>query len=152
DLLRNYTDFRIKAFSAADRFDTAEWERIRQVEALQDDIWKAGMEYAQTHASGSGTILVVGALNEMFDIGTERWYARLLEVPGPIFFLLISSVVVSGFLVGHSFGVARSHHWGITLLFCFLVTLVVYTVLDMDQPRRGLIQERQGVMQYLRST
>lgn len=152
DLLRNYTDLRIESFRAVALLDEKEWERIRKVQALQDEIWKAGMEYAQSHPQGPGTILLVNALNEMIDTGTERTVARLVEVPPPILLLLIASILISGFFVGHSIGLARNRQWLVTLLFSFLITLVVYIVLDMDQPRRGLIQERQKIMEYLRST
>jgi hypothetical protein len=152
ELLRNYTDARIESFGAVAKSDQIKWEEIHKSQALQNEIWNAGMEYALSHPQGPGTILLITALNQMIDTGTERTVARLVEVPAPILLLLFGSVLIAGFFVGHSIGLARNHNWLVTLLFSFMITLVVYIVLDLDQPRRGLIQERQRVMEYLRST
>jgi len=152
ELLKTYTDVRIEAFKAAAKEDQKEWERIAKAEALQNEIWKAGMEYASNHPQHSATLLVVNALNEMIDTGTERTVARLAEVPMPILLLLISSVLIAGLFIGHSFGLGRGRHLMTTLLFCFLISFVVYIILDLDQPRRGLIQERQKLMERVRSS
>lgn len=152
EILRTYTDARIEAFGTAAILDDNEWSSIRRADDLQTQAWNLGIAYVKENSQAAGAILLPNALNEMIDISLKREAARLVEVPPPIFLLLVVSLLIAGLLVGHSFGVARERNWPMTVVFCFLLSLVAFIIIDLDQPRRGLIKERQRVMEYLRST
>jgi hypothetical protein len=152
ELLRNYIDARIDSFKAAAVLNTQEWLHIRTATDLQNKIWGLAADFAKRNPEAGGAILIPSAVNHMIDIGRKREAARLVEVPPPILWLLIVAVMIASLLVGHSFGIAWDRNWPMTMVFCFLLIMVAYIIMDLDTPSRGLIQGNQREMEYQRST
>lgn len=151
ELLRRYTDARLAFFRMTTDAEAVSGA-LQPSEALQNEIWKLGMEQARANPLSPNNLLIVDSLNAMIDTGTERVAARQNEVPQPIIVLLIVSTFIAGLFIGHSFGIGRRRSWLATFGFAFVISLVVFVILDLDQPRRGSIRISQEVMVQLRSS
>src|SRR5258708_22958 len=62
------------------------------------------------------------------------------SLPWSIVLLLLLSAVTPAFLLGQQQAEATKFHFTGTICFILLVGLVIYVVLDLNQPTRGLIQ------------
>jgi hypothetical protein len=127
---------RVSAYHS--RFDPASADR--QLEVLgqaQDAIWSLAV--AAVAESEETALLVLPPINEMMDIGTARAVALQTHVPGLILGLLFGAAVASGLLAGYGMSKRRRRSWFHGIAYAALLALTVYTVLDLDHPRFGLI-------------
>ena len=83
---------------------------------------------------------MIPALNDMFDSATSNDYAELMKVPQSIVLMLFMLSLICSFLVGYIWGEKGKLDWFVMTGFCFLSSLVIFITLDLDRPRRGLIQ------------
>jgi hypothetical protein len=135
-LFRDYTDSRMRLF------DQVGPEISPVTERLQRTIW----ERATTAASSSGanpdaTKLLLPALNNMIDITSTRRNAFYMHPPDVVFWLVFAFSGGSALMAGYSkkFG---PPDWMSSIALALAVTLTVYTILDVEYPRHGLIRLR----------
>lgn len=94
---------------------------------------------------------VVPAANAVIDLNTTRGWAFRSHTPVVVLGVLLVCVFVSAGLIGHSFGQYRRRHVLLCLAFNLLFSLTLYTILDFDGPRYGLIQVDHAPLVELRS-
>jgi len=140
DLFRRYLDVRLKTYSNVE--DQALTDTMTSETAkLQDTIWvKAVAASRRPDVVGRPEVLIVPALNEMFDITTTRKAATLNHPPLPIFLLLGAMSLISSLLVGYGISSNKNRTWLHALVFAALVSLSVYVIIDLEFPRLGLIR------------
>ena len=68
------------------------------------------------------------------------------RVPDEVFFLLFVGCCLGMALIGFGFGMAQRREVFGTVLFGLLLCSTIYIVLDLDRPRRGLIDVSQMPM------
>ncbi len=151
DLLRTYVDVRLAYYEAG--IDAAGLARVAaETECLQRALWTLVAGEAQRDPSPVGAALVVQSLNDVIAVSAEREAARQNQIPDVVLLLVFAGVLVSGIVVGYAFGHEERRNVLASLLFAVLVTLVVFTILDLDRPRRGLIHVSQQAMLTLRES
>jgi hypothetical protein len=138
--VRRYVDVHLDMFEAArspERFARLQ----REQEGLQQELWSR-LEQSAPQLSTGALMLLTEALNAVIDVSAARLAAARNQVPEPIVMLLVVSVVLSGVLVGYR---PEAQRRGLLMwaVFALLLTLVLYTLLDLDRPRRGLISTSQ---------
>lgn len=131
--LRDWLDARLQTYrSPADK------AALQAQERLQDAIWNGGL------AGAAGTqatqILLLPALNEMFDSAGARDIAANSHPPAVVYILLFGLAVICALVAGYGMGKDRAHDRVRTVLFALVSTLAVYVILDMEYPRDGLIR------------
>jgi hypothetical protein len=150
-LLRDYLDARLEYL--AGRFNQ---EQIAASAAtsqrLEQQIWQIISEQSRTDKQPGNVSIVVPAVTEMMDASAAIDAAYSNTVPPVVLVLLFGAIILTGLLVGHSFGRAGRHHMFTALVFASLVTLVVSVILDLDRPRRGVIRENVAPLENLRLT
>ena len=120
------------------RFDPAAAQRDFTVFIkAQDEIWSLAV--AATASSKDLALVVLPPINEMMDVGTARAVALQSHVPTLILALLVGAAVATGLLAGYGMAKRRHRSWFHGLAYAALLALTVYTVLDLDHPRFGLI-------------
>jgi hypothetical protein len=141
-LYRAYVESRLEAYRAVPDMSAVQAALDRGA-ALQARIWKASM--AAARADGNpGVISLVGAsLNDMIDITTTRTAAAMMHPPTVIFLLLFAMGLATSLVAGFSLGRGRARSWIHTVVFAGAIAASVYTILDMEYPRLGLIQVRE---------
>ncbi|MHA3787532.1 bestrophin-like domain [Flavobacterium hauense] len=105
-----------------------------------NSLWKRAMTLSVNAPSIIPSNQMIPALNEMFDSATSNDYSELMKVPQSIVTMLFILSFVSAFFMGYISGEKGKIDWYIAMGFCFLSAMVIYITLDLDRPRRGLIQ------------
>ncbi|MET1081472.1 MAG: DUF4239 domain-containing protein, partial [Burkholderiales bacterium] len=106
--------------------------------ALQQEIWSKSI--AAAAGSQASTMLLLPALNDMFDITTTRTMALQTHPPLIIFGLLISLALLSALLAGYAMAGSKARNWVHMSAFAFTLAGAVYVIVDMEYPRLGLIR------------
>jgi hypothetical protein len=150
-LLRAYVDSRLVYVST--KTDQANLEKIYSAAAaLQAKLWTIAVAAAAQDPRSVPAGLFIASLNDVIDVGEERRTALDNHVPGAILALLIAvSCAALGF-IGCGSGMAGRKQRVPTITFTIMSALVLITILDMDRPRRGLIQVSQGSMLRLQAS
>ncbi len=151
-LMRQYVDARMADYVARYDRPTEQQSQVR-IAALQQQLWTlaaAGEAYREPRTAGLS--LLTSSLNDVIDVSSEYKAARDNRVPGAVLWLLFSVAILSGALGGFAFGATRHRNLLVTLTFSVLVSMVIFTILDLDRPRRGVIQVDLAPMRELQES
>ena len=95
---------------------------------------------------------VVQSVNELIDASAARTVYYQNHVPEVILLMLLVVALVSSLLIGFAFGTSNKRNPIATFVFAMTLTMVVFTLLDLDRPRRGLIRTGQLTMFSLQNS
>ncbi len=135
-------------------------ERIRSEADLQEELrrfqtMQSQMTTLVAEAVGEGTPIAVSltnTLNGLTSADASSLAAFRGRLPWSIVLLLFLGAVVPSFLMGLQQGKSPRPHISGTVCFLFMVTLVVYVTLDLNQPGSGTITvSREPFERLLRS-
>jgi hypothetical protein len=119
--------------------------------AIEDALWNIGVAGVKEAHNPIAAGLFIQSLNDVIDINEKRLKALENHVPEAVIALLyLVSVVGMGF-IGYNYGLTGKRRHGSTALFALLIVSVLIVILDMDRPRRGLIQISQSSMERLQT-
>lgn len=138
DLFRRYLDSRLTTYRLLPDLDAALGEMARS-QALQAEIWALAVPAAQ-RATPPATIVLLPALNAMFDITTTRAAGMQMHPPMVIYLMLAGIALASAFLAGHGMAPARERSWLHIAAFSLIMASTVYVILDLEFPRLGFIR------------
>jgi hypothetical protein len=80
----------------------------------------------------------------MFDSATSDDYAEVLKVPEPVVIMLMLLLLINAFCFGYVSVEKGKLDWYIAIMFCFLISVVVFITFDLDRPRRGVISSEKS--------
>jgi len=149
-LFRRYVEGRLQAFDASHATATGVPASAGGT-ALQNQIWAAALAARSTDPTGDVARVVLPALNEMIDVTTARVVAQQTRLPALILWLLIGLSLLSALVAGYAMA-AREHRSLLHMvLYAVAISLTTYAVLDLDNPRLGLIRldAAEQVLQHL---
>jgi len=133
-LFRDYTNSRLGLFDAVGDEITPETLR------LQGTIWQRATTAASSPgASPDAVKLLLPAINDMIDITSTRQNAFNMHPPPVVYWLLFAFSGGSALMAGYSMK-PGGRDWLYSIALAVAVTLTVYTILDVEYPRRGLIR------------
>ena len=150
-LLRAYVEMRLQDDEAG-RAQRQVTPSTTDLERLQRELWAAVSTEARRDPTAVHVPWVAQALNEGIDLSAESASARAHHVPETVLWLLGMAVVLTGGVSGYACGATAHRQVLATSVLAVLVTLVVYTILDLDRPQRGLIRVHQQAMRSLRES
>jgi hypothetical protein len=87
-----------------------------------------------------GTQLLMQAANDTIDISAEQRAALRFRLTGPALVLILFVAALGAFALGMGFGVSDWHNWLVTIFFSLLITIFVYTIIDLDSPQSGFVR------------
>ncbi|MBT3802037.1 MAG: hypothetical protein HOG05_12865, partial [Bacteroidetes bacterium] len=93
----------------------------------------------------------ITSLNDVIDARGERNAVLQRHVPEVILFLLFIVFIIGGALMGYTSGLGLKRAYISTVMFTFLIVLVVFIIIDLDRPKRGLIKIKQDSLIELKS-
>jgi hypothetical protein len=139
EAFRRYTDSRVAVYRT---FSTSGLEAVRpevaRSSSLQQEIWTHAV--AACREVPSATVVVLPAINAMFDIAATRVAATQMHPPTIVYVVLALISLVCGFLAGYEMGAtevpSRTHMFVLALILSF----TFYVILDFEYPRLGLIR------------
>src|ERR1700761_8531057 len=133
-LFRDYTNSRLHLF------DTVGPEISPETARLQGVIWQQATATASLPgANPDATKLLLPAINNMIDITSTRRNAFNMHPPAVVYWLLFAFSGGSALMAGYSIK-PGPRDWVHSVALALAVTLTVYTILDVEYPRRGLIR------------
>ncbi len=140
EAFRKYLDARIDVYAKVPDMAAARAAQDR-ANALQVEIWKQALE--ATQAPGvptSAAVLLMPALNAMFDITTTRTMAAEMHPPAIIFGMLFLLAFAAAILAGYGMAAGTTRAWLHMVVFAGVMALAIYVIIDLEYPRLGLIR------------
>ena len=137
-LFRDYLDARLDVLRAVPDMAAVEAARAR-ASAIQVVIWAKANAALGTPAPPT-SLLVLPALNEVFDVATARKSASENHPPLVIYGLLVAMSLACALLAGFAMAASKVRCWTHRIVFAAVVTVTVYTIVDLEFPRHGLIR------------
>lgn len=139
-LFRRYADLRAVTYAKATDVELTT-ARLNEGAALQAEIWaKAVAAASKPGAPSHAMMLMVPALNDMFDITTTRAAATSNHPPVVVFLLLAGLSLIGSVLAGYSMSVNKGRSLLHAVAFSAMLSLAVYVIIDLEFPRLGLIR------------
>lgn len=140
----NYVDMRIEG-GGIDMADSSVRESvIEKTVELQGQLWRSAIDAANADPRPITSGYFIQSLNEVFDAFGRRQAALEKHIPELVLFLLFAIFVISGYILGYAAGLHRRRAWMATMSMTVLIVLVIFIVIDLGRPRRGLIQVDQS--------
>jgi len=128
-------------------------DRIAQLDTeatkLQDTLWKAGVTAAREGSQPLFAVQYVQAMNELIDSKGARDASLANQVPEGVLWILFAFTVSAVGAVGFGNGLVGRRAPGGTVILAALLAVVVMIIVDIDRPRRGIIQVSQQSMYTL---
>lgn len=147
---RDYIDLRI----AMGRIDLTDYEQRNayneQVSELQGRLWDLAIAAAGEDPRPVTTGTFITALNNLIDSQGTRHALLQTHVPEVVLILLFIIFIAAGGILGYSSGLSGIRVVLPNALVAFLIALIVFIIIDLDRPRRGLIQVNQSYMAGLK--
>jgi hypothetical protein len=144
--VRRYVDLHVEH-----RLSGIEEAKTNELEAeggrLQQELWTLLTDDFRRDPDASRQRLLVPALNSLMDDEANAVAARENRLPDAVIIYLFLLVVIAGVVVGYLPRVEKRNLvlWG---MFTVVISGVLLILVDMDRPRRGLIQT--DVIPYIR--
>jgi hypothetical protein len=139
DSFRKYLDSRLETYRKLPDLSASKAELTRSIK-LQGEIWSTAVAACRESGSQPAHVLLLPALNAMFDIVTTRTEATTHHPPWIIFAMLGALSLVSSVLAGYGMAGGKSHSWIHIICFAAVVATTVYVIMDLEYPRLGLIR------------
>jgi hypothetical protein len=152
DLIKQYLALRVRA--GAISLDQAEEREVVVAESSRvfAALWSNASRATAEDPNPVTTGLFVQALNDMIDAYGVRDAALARHVPEIVLFLVFGTFVLTASLVGYASGVGAHRVSFATYLLVLLITCLVFIIIDLDRPRRGLIEISQKSMLDLQTS
>jgi hypothetical protein len=137
---RQYADSRIATYKLLPDVDAAR-DAIEVSQRLQNEIWALAAAASRTSETKPGTdLLVIPAVNAMFDIATVRLTATQIHPPVIIYVMLFGLAIAAALLAGYQTAPQKGYDWIQKVGFALIVAFTVYVILDIEYPRLGFVR------------
>ncbi len=119
---------------------------IEKIANLQNNLWALAISATEVDPRPVTTGAFVTSLNDVIDSQGKRNALLQMQVPEVVLILLFIVFISSGGIMGYSAGLSGKRMFAPIALVSLLITLIVFIIIDLDRPKRGLIQVNQSVM------
>lgn len=139
DLFRKYLDARLATYantSSIEETTAANDEALRQ----QDAIWQQAVPAVARSEAPSTAMLLLPALNAMFDTAETRRRVTTHHPPLAIYAMLTTFAMVGALLAGYGMAKGRELSLTHTIGFALVLASTVYVIIDLEYPRLGFIR------------
>lgn len=150
-LLQNYINLRLQVSNTS-------YEMVQEQEVLDDatrkaqgDIWATAVEASEIDPSPITTGYYINSLNTMIDAHGKYNALLQLHVPEVILVLLFIVFIISGALIGYSSGLSRKRSYIPAIFLTVMICLMVFIIIDLDRPKRGILKINQASMKLLKN-
>ena len=142
---RRYLDARIEVYRNISEGEVGEEslsrEALAKANELQTQIWRQAVAASRAEgASPAAPLLLLPALNAMFDITTTRTMAAQMHPPAIVFIVLFGLALAASLLAGYGMTGTTLRSWLHMLGFALAMAVAIYVILEIEYPRLGLIR------------
>jgi len=121
---------------------------LAEVERLQARIWKAARDGVA--ARPELALAVLAPVNETLDVHSLRVNAALKHLPYLVTGLLIVCSLLAVNVIGYGCGIDGRRRWLLTVSLAILIAGALWLTIDLDHPRRGMLQLNDAPLQALK--
>ncbi|MFZ4621685.1 MAG: hypothetical protein ACOYNS_14085 [Bacteroidota bacterium] len=145
-LIREYVDLRLQDSQVSVSHAQQHREFVEKTHRLGADLWHLAKQAAAIDDSPVRTGLFIQSLNEVLD-GFDQSEAELnIHVPEMVIFLLLMTFIITAAIFGYASGTEGHRPTIAANIFLVTIVLLTFLIIDLDRPRRGLIQVSQESM------
>lgn len=138
NVLRDYVDLRVQAAEVT-LHSSDEAALIVEAQKKQTELWRLATEAAAASRDPVAASFIA-SVNEMIDSYGKRYAEVTRHVPESVILMLMFTIALTGVVVGFSSG-AEDHRPSVAVYaLATLIVLLFFLVIDLDRPRRGLIE------------
>jgi hypothetical protein len=134
--LREYVEKRIAFYQAGMDVEKA-MNEYQAGQALSAEVWRIAVDYAKKNGETTRTAQLIPSINEMIDITSTRLAAGEGTIPDSIMYFLFLLCVGTSFMLGYD--QSTKIDWIIVTGFALTLSATVFSIVDLDRPRSGLI-------------
>jgi uncharacterized membrane protein len=142
-LLRRYAALRLEASSVSMVDDGMRERLVAEAKSVFAALWDLAAAEARA-APNPATMGFASSLNDMIDALALRDAAVKRHVPEIALFILFSTFILLGGVVGYSAAIAGVRPGMPAHALVVLIVLLVFLIIDLDRPRRGLVEVDQS--------
>ena len=142
-LLAEYLGVRLQASTVPLDVQNQREALLAKSNQQQNDLWHYARKAAAEDDGPVTTGYFIQSLNELIDSYGRRDAAISRHVPEPVILLLFCAFILTGAVVGYASGVEGHRVPVAAYILVLLIALLVFVIIDLDRPRRGLIEVRQ---------
>jgi hypothetical protein len=135
--LKEYVEARI-AYYEAGMNEQKIYEQHQRTGEISSKIWKAAANHAKVDNITARTSELLIVLTEMIDLTTSRRASVESTIPDSIMYFLFVLCLGSAFLLGYDN--RNKFDWIVIIGFAAMLSATVFTIIDLDRSRSGLIK------------
>lgn len=139
-MLRDYVDVRVEESMVPLSDEAKRHILLAQAAQNQNDLWRYAMQAVEEDDRPTTTGLFIQSLNELIDSYGRRNAALNRHIPEIVLFLLFGTFIMTWGIVGYGAGVTGHRPPFVAYIMLLLVVLLILIIIDLDRPRRGLIE------------
>lgn len=151
-LLREYINLRASTSGVNLAEGARRQELLRRTATVQGQIWSVAAAAGIAQPNPVTTGLYISSVNDMIDAFGTRDAALARHVPEMVLFLLYGTFLMTGCVMGFTAGLSGHRTSFVTYIMIGLIVVLVFIIVDLDRPRRGLIQVNQGSLLQLQAS
>ena len=106
----------------------------------ESDLWSTAVAACTTSTGEHARVLLLPALNEMFDEVDMERMARRIHPPIIIFLMLGVAAMATALFAGYAMAGGPKRNWVYTLGIAATVSAAAYVIIELEYPRVGLIR------------
>ena len=152
DVLRQYVDLRAQESKVSLSDSQVREVLLVKTTTTQSALWDYAKQATEIDPNPVKTGLFIQALNEVIDSFGKRNAGINRHVPELILLLVYATFLLAGVILGFTSGVAGHRPSMASYFMVILIVILVYIILDLDRPRRGLIEVTQAPLLELQSS
>lgn len=138
--LRAYLDLRVRSSAVSLDHHDERSAILLDAQNIQSELWQQIQRAILADDRTVTTGFYIQAVNEMFDAYGRRDAALERHVPEAVLFLLFLTFVLVCLIVGITSGATGARPPASMLMMVVLIILLVFIIIDLDRPRRGMIE------------
>lgn len=135
--LKEYVHTRIRYYEANNNEKEINSE-LTKANLISTRIWNRAASISRKDQNVVKSMQMIPAINDMIDAMGSREEARITHVPESILWLLFILCLSGSFIVGYA-SKSKRIDWIILLSYSLITVMTIYLILDLDQPRHGMI-------------
>lgn len=148
-LMSLYIAHRVESVKTDLTDDQSRKSQIQRAQELQRQIWQVGIRAADKAPNPVTTGYFVTAINDMIDAQGKRNDILERSVPVAIYYLMFVIFLFASVLTGYVSGLGKNNPRVPAIIMGFLISLMIFVIIDLDRPRRGMIAVKQDSMEAL---
>ncbi len=151
NLLKSYIDIRVQTVQIPINNAFERDPLLKEASLIRIKLWNLTLKALEKDDRVATTGLYIQALNELMDSYDKRDEAINWNIPTVVLLSLTFALALWAWSVGYSSAIGSHMPSRIVIAFMISVVIMMSIIIDLDRPRRGLIQVSQKNMMDLKN-